>query len=108
MTQQEIEENGIIERYVLHQLSADERLAFQEHYFTCDECFERAQTEARFIASVRESSRSGILADSSKEMAGGVSFKRRLFGGWLVPALAASLLVALALTGLWALSVRRE
>ena len=108
MTHQEIEEKEIIERYVLHQLAPDERLAFQEHYFSCDECFERAQTEARFIASVRDASRTGALGvDQTERLHGAVWSRRRLAEGWLVPALAASLLVALALS-LWVLSLRGE
>ena len=113
MNHQEIEEKEIIERYVLHQLAADERLAFQEHFFSCDECFERAQMEARFIASARQASRSGVLAsdEADKPLVPGRSMPAafsRGFGGWLIPALAASLLLVVALTGLWALSVRRE
>jgi hypothetical protein len=112
MTHKEIEEKEIIERYVLHQLAPEERLAFQEHYFSCDECFERAQLEARFIASVRQSSLSGVLAD---DRAHTIGIAGRLMpapfwrgAGWLVPALAASLLVAVMVIGLWALSLRRE
>ena len=62
MTHQEIEKNEVIERYVRHQLSPDERRAFQEHYFACEECFEAVQATARFIAGVREASRKGALA----------------------------------------------
>ena len=114
MTHQEIEEKEIIERYVLHQLGPEERLAFQEHYFSCDECFVRARTEARLIASVRQSSRSGALAADQIERphsagrATSALIRRERAGAWLMPALAASLLLGFALTGLWALSVRRE
>ena len=112
MTHQEIEEKEIIERYVLHRLAPEERLAFQEHYFACDECFERAQTEARFIAGVRASSRSGVLAaDRTEQPRSGLSpavLRRGWLRAWAMPALAACLLAALTLTGLWALSLRRE
>ena len=102
MTHQEIEEKGIIERYVLRQLAPDERSAFQEHYFSCDECFEHTQMQARFIASVRQASKAGILTASSTE-----SLRPRgssLWMGWLKPAFAltatASLALAIALVWL--------
>lgn len=65
MTHQEIQEGEIIERYVRRQLPPEERRAFQEHYFACEECFEQVQTTARFITAVRQASRKGLLAESA-------------------------------------------
>ena len=59
MNHHEIEQDEIVERYVRHRLAADERLAFQEHYFACDECFAQVQTTARFVAGVRQAARAG-------------------------------------------------
>src|SRR6185295_9787105 len=109
----EIEDNDIVERYALNKLSADERRAFQEHFFECDQCFEQAQVSARFVAGVRDASRSGVLA---ADKTGAVPYPRRSFvffnqrwaGAWVMPALAASLLLAVTLTVLWALSLGRE
>lgn len=67
MTHQEIKDGEIIERYVRRQLAPDERRAFQEHYFACDECFEQAQTMARFVAAVRQASRKGSFAENAAE-----------------------------------------
>ncbi|HYE74706.1 MAG TPA: zf-HC2 domain-containing protein, partial [Blastocatellia bacterium] len=50
-------------RYVMHRLNAEERRAFQEHLFACEECFEQTQTSAQFIAGVRHSSRVGVLSE---------------------------------------------
>jgi hypothetical protein len=101
MTHHEIEEKEIIDRYVLHQLNPDERRAFQEHYFSCDECFERTQIQARFIASVRQASKAGILTASSTESLRprGSSF----WIGWLKPAFAltATASIALAIALVW-------
>ncbi|HEY8203954.1 MAG TPA: zf-HC2 domain-containing protein [Pyrinomonadaceae bacterium] len=108
MTHQQIEANEIVERYVLHQLPPEERRAFQEHYFSCDECFERTQTQARFIASAREAADSGFLVAGQSEPASSVFLFPALLRAWVVPALAAGLLVAFALIGLWALSLRRQ
>ena len=110
----QIEDNDVIELYVLNKLSADERRAFQEHFFECDQCFEQAQIAARFTAGVRDASRTGVLAADQtgrlplQSRLSPVGLTRRWAGGWLMPALAASLLLAVALTALWALSLRPE
>jgi cell division protein FtsB len=95
MNHHEIAQAEIVERYVRHQLSATERLAFQEHFFACDECFSQVQTTAHFIAGVREAARAGVLVDSeTKATAAGWVF-------WFRPAFAAmafaSLVLAVAL-----------
>jgi hypothetical protein len=102
MNHQEIEEKEIIEGYVLHRLAADERRAFQEHYFSCDECFEKAQMQARFMAGVRGESRSGVLARSA--FTASTATPAASWPGWLKPAFTlaavASLVLAVALAWL--------
>src|SRR5688572_9682263 len=110
----EIEDHDVIELYVRNKLSAEDRRVFQEHFFECDQCFEQAQVAARFIAGVREASSSGALAAGQTERLPSrsrwlpVVLNQRWAGAWLMPALAASLLLAVALTALWALSLSRE
>jgi hypothetical protein len=65
MNHQQIQNQDIIERFVRHQLPADERRAFQEHYFACDECFERVQTTAQFIGAVRDAAKRGVLSEQA-------------------------------------------
>ena len=114
MNQHESEQQETVERYVRHRLAADERRAFQEHFFACDECFEQVQTTARFVAGVREASRSGMLAAEQPGRPRPASrplpafLKQGWLSQWAMPAVAASLLVALALVSLWALSLRRQ
>ena len=110
MTHQHIQDSEVIERYVRQQLTPDERQAFQEHYFACDECFDQVQMSARFIAGVREASRSGVLAAESEQRAPILPalFYPNWIRNWAVPALAMSFLVAALLLGTWAFSVRRE
>ena len=110
MTHQQIQDNDTIEQYVLEKLSPDARRSFQEHYFECDECFEHTTAAARFIAAVRAESRSGVLAAQQNERP---RFWNRLIPSvydprWAMPALALGLLLAVVLTGLWAVSLRRE
>lgn len=95
MNHQEIEQQDIIERFVRHKLPPDDRRAFEEHYFACDQCFEQVQRTAQFIAAVRHSAHSGVLAEG--EMATAESWSK----GWLKPALifatAAAAVLAVAL-----------
>lgn len=111
MTHQEIQANEIIEQYVRGKLTSAERRAFQEHLFECDECFQQAEFSARFVAGVREASRTGLLtAPDQLERArtvGAWSNQGWAFR-WAAPALAASLLIAIALIGWWAFSLRRQ
>jgi hypothetical protein len=111
MNHQELARNETIERYVRHELPADERLAFQEHYFACDECFEQVQMTARFIAGVRDAARNGALAAERPEQARAAAAGLFNYGWifqWATPALAVSLLVALAVIGWWSWSARRQ
>lgn len=70
MNHHEIEQQEIIERYVRHQLQPAERLAFQEHFFACENCFAQVQDTAKFIAGVQRSARVGTLAETAREIAG--------------------------------------
>ena len=111
MTHQEIQANDIIEQYARGKLTAAERLAFQEHLFECDECFQQAEFTARFVAGVREASRTGLLtAHEQPERTRTVGAWSNLGWAlrWTAPAVAASLLIAIALIGWWALSLRRQ
>ncbi|HZS07892.1 MAG TPA: zf-HC2 domain-containing protein [Blastocatellia bacterium] len=88
MTHEEIQESEFVERYVRHQLAPEERRAFQEHFFACDECFEQVQTTARFVAGAREASRRGVLAEGVAEPAAWwASLFRPAFGLALATAL---------------------
>ncbi|HEX4950558.1 MAG TPA: zf-HC2 domain-containing protein [Blastocatellia bacterium] len=69
MNHHEIEQQDIIERYVRHQLKPEERRAFQEHYFACDDCFAAVESTAKFIAGVQRSARVGVLAENARAIA---------------------------------------
>jgi hypothetical protein len=43
-----------VERYILGDMPAEERDAFEEHYFTCGTCAEEVRAAARFRANARE------------------------------------------------------
>src|SRR5262245_13951128 len=108
MTHQEIQANEIIEQYVRGKLTSADRRAFQEHLFECDECFQEAEHTARFVAGVREASRAGLLTAPERAPTVGAWFNQGWAARWATPALAASFLIAIALIGWWALSLRRQ
>jgi hypothetical protein len=95
MLHKEIEHDEIVERYVRGQLTPENRHAFEEHYFACDECFEKVQATERFIAGVRDLARRGALDDSAEA---------RERAGWLLWAFAWTSLATIALAALtgWA------
>ncbi len=96
MTHQEAQLNDTVERYVRHQLSANERRAFQEHYFECEECFEQVQTMARFVAGVQHAARKGLLTESAKQ-----PWWATLFRPSMVMATATALLLAIGFGWMW-------
>jgi anti-sigma factor RsiW len=61
MTHQEIEDRDIVDAYLRGSLVESDRQAFEEHFFTCDECFAQVQTAEKFGAGVREAAASGRI-----------------------------------------------
>ena len=61
MMHEQVEDQEIIERYVRNQLAAEERQAFEEHFFACEECFGKLQATERFVAGVRDAAKRGLL-----------------------------------------------
>jgi hypothetical protein len=73
MLHAQIESEEIVERYVRNQLSPGERHAFEEHFFSCDECFDKLQASERFFAGVREAAGCGMLAGEAPAIPAGVA-----------------------------------
>ena len=93
MMHQDIEDQEIIERYVRNQLSSEERRAFEEHFFGCEECFAKLQVMERFIAGLDDAGNRGLLDSSRSTEPSPV----RTWGSWMFPALAASSCAAVVL-----------
>lgn len=66
MMHSEIEDREIVEQYVRNQLAPEERQAFEEHFFGCQECFEKLQDAERFRAGVRDAASRGLLSDEAQ------------------------------------------
>lgn len=89
MLHTQIEHEEVVEHYVRNQLTPEDHQAFEEHYFTCEECFEKVQAMERLVAGVQELARSGVLGDAEGQS--------RAPYGWLSWAFAATSLAMLAL-----------
>jgi anti-sigma factor RsiW len=92
MMHPQIEHEEIIERYVRNKLGEEERKAFEEHFFGCDDCFEKLQATERFVAGVRDAAHRGMLAGKVDVRTRGWNLSE-----WGAPAFAASACVALVL-----------
>lgn len=92
MMHPQIDAEEIIERYLRNQLEPEERAAFEEHFFSCDECFEKLEATERFVAGIRDAARRGMLA-------GGVegSAPEERLRSWWTPAFRVSAFAALIL-----------
>lgn len=99
MNHHEIEQQDVIERYVRHQLKPDERRAFQEHYFACDDCFAQVESTAKFIAGVQHSARVGALAENAREVVN--SAVASWWKSWFMPAFALAATACLLLAVGW-------
>ena len=63
MLHSKIKNEDIVERYAHNQLAPEERQAFEEHFFGCDECFAELKSVEAFVAGVRDASARGLLND---------------------------------------------
>ena len=59
-------ENHAVERYLMGALPAEERDAFEEHYFGCPECAREVCAGARFRANAREALERGAAAPAAR------------------------------------------
>ena len=93
MMHSQIEKEEIVERYVCNQLGPAERHGFEEHFFGCDECFEKVQAAERFKAGITDAAQHGLLnAKTKAAFVGG--------GRWLMLALAGTSAAAVMFAGL--------
>ena len=87
----QINDEEVIERYVRNRLSTEDRVAFEEHFFECDECFAKVQEMEGFVAGVRDGVDRGLLAGEEERVSGSLA------QSWLPWAFATSTCAAVAL-----------
>ena len=91
----QIDDQEIIERYARNQLAPEEKREFEEHFFSCETCFEKLQATERFIAGIGDAARRGMLAQGAGQRTG-----EWPLSSWWIPAFAASLAAALVFASL--------
>ena len=82
-----------VEKYLLGELSPEERNAFEEHYFGCEECSVDLRAATVFIAQSRKELARPIIVPATEPKRKLFSFPSLLRPAFAVPAMAAMLLV---------------
>src|SRR4029077_1097711 len=95
MMHQQIEEQEIIERYVRDQLAPEEKRAFEEHFFSCEECFDKVQVTERFVAGIHDAAGRGMLTKDARG-----SIPLRGTHTWWMPAFGVSACAAVILAAI--------
>lgn len=63
MLHTQIEHDDVIKRYISRRLTTEERRAFEEHYFACDECFDKVRAMEQFAAGIQDLAERGELRE---------------------------------------------
>lgn len=97
MNHQQAIDSMAVERYVLGEMTATDRQAFEEHYFNCPECLEAITFASDFLEAGREH-----VAEPNPEPANIPAWHKRFFSTswWFSPLPAFASAVFLALFGL--------
>src|SRR5262249_36928039 len=91
--------NHTAERYLLHELSEQERDAYEEHFFTCSACAEEVKAATEFMDNARKVVQNELQVQIYSHAA-----RRSIWGSWLnfrsmlhpIPAAACVFLVAVS------------
>jgi Putative zinc-finger len=92
MNHSEVVGHKLVEKYVLGELSSDDREQFEEHYFDCPEC----ASDIKALARIRAASRLILKEDAAAEVSSRERRPDRGWFAWLRPALAVPAIAALA------------
>jgi hypothetical protein len=93
MTHDEAIREQAVERYLLGELAGESREQFEEHFFDCAICAADLKSGAAFVDALRAEPRTAVEPQRNLHLVGKRTPPAWLRPSWLVPALAASLLV---------------
>ena len=104
MEHNEAIENHTAERYLLHELTEQERDAYEAHFFSCSACAEEIKAASEFMENARK-----VVQDELKAHIYSHVARRSIFGSWLnfrmmlhpIPAAACALLVMVSAFGIY-------
>jgi len=89
-----VDTDEIVDRYVRHQLAPDQQQAFEDHFFGCEECFDKVQDAERFRSGILDASARLLLKDDSLPVGA-----RRAWTMWALAATACASVVLAAVSG---------
>lgn len=104
MNHQEAENTKATERYLLREMTDQERQAFEDHYLDCPECLESVTFGADFLDAGRELAREGVIDQRIQQVDAvpGRSWLAFLKPVWQpVPVMALALAACLAVLGIY-------
>ncbi len=78
------------ERYLLNEMSEEERLAFEAHYFECEACAEDVRTNESFVRGLKAVGGELPLQEATPEKTGLKKWFNWFFPGSLAPVMAAA------------------
>jgi Putative zinc-finger len=81
-----------VEKYILGELSGEDRERFEEHYFDCPEC----ASDIKALARIRSASRMILEEDAAAEVSSRQRRKNVSWFGWLKPVVTVPAIAALA------------
>src|ERR1700748_330074 len=101
MNHQEAENTKATERYLLREMTDDERTAFEEHYLDCPECLEAVTFGTDFLDAGRE-----VAAESPAQRTAVTGWRDRLMAAFRsiwqpLPAMAVAAALCLAVLGIY-------
>jgi Putative zinc-finger len=98
MNHQIAERTMAVEKYLLDELSPEEKDAFEEHFFSCDECAREIKTGAAFMAHAKESLKGGTAQRAAGFVVGPSEVKphKRDWFAWLRPVYAVPAMALMA------------
>jgi len=92
-----INRESLISKYLMNELSEDESLKFEEHYFKCEECFNELKAAEEALNLIKNEG-SALLQKASKvEKVSAKSFLDKIFSGFVSPARAGITFAAIVL-----------
>lgn|SRR6185437_2861015 len=103
MNHQQALEQYATERYLLHEMTAEERHAFEEHYLECAECLEAVTFGTEFLDAGKQVAQEMTMTQREHSAVRAASWRERLvpaLSGWLRPAPALVFALLLCFVGI--------
>lgn len=92
-----INRESLISKYLMNELSEDESLKFEEHYFKCEDCFKELRAAEDALILIKNEGSALLQKTNKVEKVSAKSFLDKIFSGFVSPARAGIVFAAIAL-----------